>query len=65
MKVYSDCPEGVALILMQIIEEAENKEGRRERRTNVSERQRLIDLYKDCLSAVTGMDCNKPPGPLH
>jgi len=41
---------------MQIIDEAENKEGRRERRENRSERERLLDLYKDCLCVVTGAE---------
>jgi hypothetical protein len=55
VKIYSDSSEGMALILMQIIEEAENKDGHRQR-SNRSEKERLLSLYKDCLSAVTGTE---------
>ena len=51
--------EAVALELMRIIDEAENKDGRRQR-INLSERERLLRLHQDCLTAVTGLDCARP-----
>ena len=55
---YPDAPEAVALELMRMIETAEEKSGRRDQRSNLTERVRLLDLYRHCLSAVTGMDCS-------
>ena len=54
-----ESPEGIALRLMQIIDKAEEADGRRQR-SNASEKERLIALYKDCLTAVTGLDCARP-----
>jgi hypothetical protein len=51
-----DFPEGVALALMRDIEAAEEKAGRRDRRSNQSERERLLDLCKQCLGVVTGAE---------
>ena len=48
-----DFPEGVALTLMRDIEAAEEKAGRRDRRSNQSERERLLGLYRQCLDVVT------------
>ena len=48
-----DTPEGVALALMRDIEAAETKR-RGRRRNKISERERLLALYKECLSAVIG-----------
>ena len=51
-----DFPEGVALALMRDIEAAEEKAGRSDRRGHQSERERLLDLYKQCLWVVTGAE---------
>jgi len=51
---FPEAPESVALALMQMIEGAEKRNGRR--RGKLSERERLLSLYKDCLSVVTGTE---------
>jgi hypothetical protein len=40
---------------MRIIDEAETKNGLHQR-SNLSEKERLLALYQDCLSAVTGIE---------
>ena len=59
-------PEGVALALMRDIEAAEENAGRRDRRSNQSERERLLDLYRQCLGVVTRSGprrCTDPAAP--
>jgi hypothetical protein len=55
MSNFPDTPEAVALALMQMIDETDKKDASR-RRSNTSERERLLSLYKDCLWAVTGLE---------
>jgi hypothetical protein len=57
---YPDAPEAVALELMRMIETAEEKSGRRDQRSNLTERVRLLDLFKDCISAVTRDGLHRP-----
>ena len=49
MTDYPDCPEGVALFLMEKVLDAEDRDGSK---TNHKPREYLFTLYAECLAAA-------------
>jgi hypothetical protein len=52
-------------MLMKLIDDAENKDGQKRQRSNLSERQRLLGLYAECYAAVCGRFSESLTNTLH